>query len=143
MKMSLNYSYKKTITTADLYDTTDPPLIFEVLVRPPRNWSIQYTEFEDTGCQNVEMAKELFNMTFLTVSDGENTYPLDTVKDVEELQAAIEAANPGYGAEFICNVVWAFGRKYFLFLRDHLGNSLEPLPQSNGSGSEKSPVLAS
>ncbi len=141
--MKLNYSYKKTITTADLYDATDPPLAFEVLVRPPRDWSILYTEFEDSGGDDIEIAKELFNMTFLTVSDGDNTYPLDTVADVESLQAAIEATNPGYGAEFICNMVWAFGRKYFLFLRDNLGNSIEPLPQSNGSGGEKSPALVS
>lgn len=143
MKMKLSYNYKKVITTADLYDATDPPLIFEVLVRPPRDWSISYSDFEDTGADDIEAAKELFNMTFLTVSDGENTYPLDTIKDVEDLQAAIEATNPGYGAEFICNMVWAFGRKYFLYLRDHLGNSLEPLPQSNGSSGEKSPVLES
>ncbi len=141
--MNLNYSYKKTITTADLYDATDPPLSFEVLVRPPRNWSILYTDFEDTGADDIEMAKELFNMTFLSVSDGENAYPLDTIKDIEGLQEAIEATNPGYGAEFICNMVWAFGRKYFLFLRDHLGNLREPLPQSNGSSGETAPALAS
>lgn len=141
--MKLNYSYKKTITTADLYDATDPPLSFEVLVRPPRDWSIRYADFEDTGADNIEIAKELFNMTFLTVSDGDNTYSLDTVADVEELQAAIEATNPGYGAEFICNLVWAFGRKYFLFLRDNLGNSIEPSLQSNGNGGEKTPALVS
>ncbi len=141
--MKLNYSYKKTITTADLYDATDPPLTFEVLVRPPREWSIHYAEFEDGGGDNIELAKELLAMTFLSVSDGQNTYPLSTVKDVEGLQAAIEANNPGYGAEFICNMVWAFGRKYFLYLRDNLGNLIAPLPQSNGSGAEKTQALAS
>ncbi len=141
--MKLNYSHKKTITTADLYDATDPPLAFEVLVRPPREWSIHYAEFEDSGGDNIEMARELLAITFLTVSDGENVYPLNTVEDVTDLQAAIEANNPGYGAEFVCNMVWAFGRKYFLYLRDNLGNSIEPLPQSNGSGAEKSPVSAS
>ena len=141
--MKLNYNTKRTITTADLYDATDPPLIFEVLTRPPRPWAILYNEFEKNGSADIDAAKELISLVFLTVSDGGEVYPLGTVKAVGELQAAIEENNPGCGVEFICNIAWSFGRHYYSFLSDHLGNSPEPLPQSNGSGQEKSPAVAS
>ncbi|MCK5062284.1 hypothetical protein KAR28_07100 [Candidatus Parcubacteria bacterium] len=141
--IKLKYSIKRTITTADLYDATDPPLVFEVLVRPPRAWAVLHNQFEDGGSSDAELAKELISLAFLTVSDEENTYPLDTIEAANELEAAIEVENPGCGKDFSCNIAWAFGRHHYSFLGDHLGNSLEPLPQSNGSSGEKSPVKAS
>jgi hypothetical protein len=141
--MKLNYTPKRTITTADLYDATDPLLIFEVLTRPPRPWMILYNEFERDGSRNLDWARELISLTFLTVSDGGEVYPLNTIGAVTDLQAAIEENNPGCGVEFCCNIAWSFGRYYYSFLSDHLGNSLEPLQQLNGSGQEKNPALVS
>ena len=142
--MKLNYNPKRIITPADLYDATDPPLIFEILARPPRSWAILYNKFEKDGSRNLDWAKELISLAFLTVSDGvDEVYPLDTWEAVTDMQAAIEENNPGCGVEFCCNIAWAFGRHYFNFLSDHLGNSLEPLPQSNGSSGEKRPALVS
>ncbi len=141
--MKLNYNPKRTITTADLYDAADPPLTFEVLARPPRPWAILYNEFEQNGSTDLEAAKELISLVFLTVSDGDNVYPLNTIQAVTDLQAAIEENNPGCGVEFCCNIAWSFGRHYYSFLSDHLGNSPEPLRQLNGSGQEKSPALVS
>ena len=141
--MKLNYNPKRVITTADLYDATDPPLIFEILARPPRLWATLYNEFEKGGAQNLDWAKKLISLTFLTVSDGDGVYPLNTIEAVTDLQAAIEENNPDCGVEFCCNIAWSFGRHYYSFLSDHLGNSPEPLPQSNGSGQEKSPAVAS
>ena len=141
--MKLNYNPKRTITTADLYDAADPPLIFEVLTRPPRLWATLYNEFEQAGSIDLETAKELISLTFLTISDGDEVYPLDTIEAVTALQAAIEESNPGCGVEFCCNIAWSFGRHYYSFLSDHLGNSPEPLRQLNGSGQEKSPALVS
>ena len=141
--MKLNYNPKRTITTADLYDAADPPLIFEVLTRPPRSWATLYNEFEKDGSIDLGAAKELISLVFLTVSDGDNVYPLNTIEAVTDLQAAIEENNPGCGVEFCCNTAWSFGRHYYSFLSDHLGNSPEPLRQLNGSGQEKSPALVS
>jgi hypothetical protein len=142
-KMTLNYNPKRTITTADLYDTADPPLIFEVQARPPRAWSILFGKFEKEGALDLETAKELISLAFLTVSDGGEIYPLNTIEAVTDLQAAIEENNPGCGIEFVCNIAWAFGRHYYSFLSDHLGNSPEPLSQLNGSSGEKTPALVS
>lgn len=143
-KMTLNYNPKRTITTADLYDAADPPLIFEVLARPPRPWAILYNKFEQDGAQNLDWARELISLAFLTVSDGgDDVYPLNTIEAVDDLRAAIEENNPGCGDEFCCNIAWSFGRHYYSFLSDHLGNSPEPLQQLNGSGQEKSPALVS
>lgn len=139
----LNYKATRTITTADLYDACDPPLIFEVLTRPPQPWAVLYNTFEQDGMRDIETAKELIKMVFLTVSDGENIYPLNTVESINGLQGAIEEDNPNYGADFICNIAWAFGRHYYSFLSEHLGNSLEPLPPLNGSSGEKSRALVS
>ena len=141
--MKLNYTPKRTITTADLYDATDPPLIFEVLTRPPRPWATLYNEFEKDGARNLDLAKELISLVFLTVSDGGEIHPLNTIEAVAGLQAAIEEMNPGYGSQFCCDIAWAFGRHYYSFLGDRLGNSLEPLQQLNGSSGEKSPALVS
>jgi hypothetical protein len=141
--MKLNYNSKRTITTADLYDATDPPLIFDVLARPPRSWAVLYNEFEGDGARNLDQAKELISLAFLSVSDGGDIYPLNTMEDVGELETAIEENNPGCGAEFCRNIAWSFGRYYYSFLGDHLGNSLEPLPPSNGSSGEKNPALVS
>lgn len=141
--MKLNYNPKRTITTADLYDAADPPLIFEVLARPPRPWATLYNEFELGGSIDLEAARELISLVFLTVSDGDEVYPLNTIEAVTDLQVAIEENNPGCGVEFCCNIAWSFGRHYYSFLSDHLGNSPEPSPQLNGSGQKKSPALAS
>lgn len=141
--MKLKYSQKRMITTADLYDATDPPLIFEVLARPPREWAVLYNTFEKDGATNVEMARKLISLAFLTVSDDENTYPLNTIEAANGLEIAIEEENPGHGEDFMCSIAWSFGRYYYIFLGDHLGNSLEPLPQLNGSSGEKSPAVAS
>jgi hypothetical protein len=143
MKLKLNYSHKRVITTADLYDATDPPLIFEVLTRPPRVWATIYNDFEKDGAKDPIIARKLISLVFLTVSDEENTYPLNTIEAVAELQAAIEESNPGYGDEFSCNIAWSFGRHYYSFLGDRLGNSQEPLPQLNGSSGEKTQALVS
>lgn len=141
--MKLNYSHKRVITTADLYDATDPPLIFEVRSRPPQPWASLYNEFERDGMIDADVARQLIAMVFLTVSDGENTYPMDTPESVQALQEAIEENNPGHGNDFSCNIAWAFGRHYYSFLGDHLGNSLKPSQQSNGSAGEKTPALVS
>ncbi len=141
--MKLNYNPRRTITTADLYDATDPPLIFEVLTRPPQSWATLYNAFEKGGMRDLDEAKELISLVFLTVSDGGEVYPLNTIEAVAELQAAIEEINSGCGAQFCCDIAWSFGRNYYSFLGQHLGNSPEPLPQSNGSSGEKSPALAS
>jgi hypothetical protein len=102
-----------------------------------------YNEFEGDGARDLKAAKELISLVFISVSDGGEIYPLNTIEAVTELQAAIEESSPGCGADFCCNIAWAFGRHYYSFLGDHLGNSLEPLPPSNGSSGEKNPALVS
>ena len=141
--MKLKYSPKRTITTADLFDATDPPLTFEILARPPRAWAVLYSTFEKDGARSVEMARELISLAFLTVSDDENTYPINTIEAAFGLEAAIEEENPGYGEDFMCSIAWSFGRHYYNFLGEHLGNSPEPLPRLNGSSGEKSPAKVS
>lgn len=138
--MKLKYSATRTITTADLYDATDPPLIFEVRVRAPAAWAKQHAAFEDDGSKDPVKARELIALVFLTVSDGAGAYEIDTVEKVEAMQAAIEEANPGEGETFICNTAWAFGVEYYSFLGSRLGKSLVPLPRLNGSAAEKTPV---
>ncbi len=135
--MKLNYSSKRTITTADLFDACNPPLIFEVRTRPPRGWAKLQLEFDDSNHEDAKLAKQLISMAFLTVSDGENTYPIETVSQVEDLAQAIENENPGYGDEFLRTIAWGFSTNHYNYLGDHLGNSLEPLPQLNGSGQEE------
>jgi hypothetical protein len=135
--MKLNYTNKRTITTADLFDACDPPLIFEVRTRPPKGWALIDLEFSKGGHEDVELAKQMIAGIFLTVSDGGEVYPLKTIKQVEALQQAIEDENPGYGEQFLITIAWGFSRNYYQYIGDHLGNSLEPLPQLNGSGQSK------
>ncbi len=142
--MELNYSNKRTITTADLFDACDPPLVFEVRTRPPKGWGGIENKFDKTNHSDARLAKELIAGAFLTVSDSENTYEITTVKQVEALAQAIEDENPGYGDKFLCSIAWGFSSNYYNYLGNHLGNSLEPLGQSDDNGQgEKKPVGAS
>jgi hypothetical protein len=141
--MKLNYSHKRTITTADLFDACDPPLMFEVRTRPPKGWAQIDLDFDTSGHENVELAKKMIAGAFLTVSDGENVYPINTVKQVEALREAIESENIGYGDEFLCTIAWGFSRNHYNYLGEHLGNSQKPLAQLNGSGQEKVVAKAS
>ena len=141
--MKLNYKHTRILTTADFFNMCNPPLIFEVRVRPGSEWSVLFSEFERDGADNPEMARALIALAFLTVSDGGEVYPLDHVDKAQALQDAIENENPGSGDEFICSIAWGFGRNYYRYLSDHLGNSLRPLEQSNGKAGDPTPVKVS
>lgn len=143
MNIKLNYSYKRTVTTADLFDACDPPLVFEVRTRPPREWAKLNNEFEADNCNDVELAKRLIAMAFLTVSDGETFYPISTPEEVEALRQAIEDDNPGYGNDFLITVAWGFSTNHYSYLGKNLGNSLKPLQPSNDSSGEKNQVKVS
>lgn len=119
--MKLKYNPTRTITTADLYNACDPPLVFKVKVRPGRTWAKLDRDFEGAATE-VETAKKLVSMVFLSVSDGENTYPLKTISQVEDLQQAIEELNPGGGDEFISAIAWGFSNNHYNYLAAHLGN---------------------
>lgn len=135
--MKLNYSSSRTITTADMFDACNPPLIFKVRTRVPRGWASIDLDFSEGGHKNIKMAKQMIAGAFLTVSDGEGTYQIQTIEQVEELRHAIEIDNPGDGDSFLCSIAWGFSSNYYKFIGDHLGNSLEPLSQLNGNGQEE------
>ena len=165
--MKLNYTSKRTITTADLFDACDPPLIFEVRTRPPKGWAQIDLDFSETDHTDVELAKRMIAGVFLTVSEiqtveedkkeeDENpdyrevypiqtgeVYPIQTVEQVEALQQAIESENPGYGEDFLLTIAWGFSRNYYSYIGKHLGNSLKPLLQSDDNGQGKSKVKVS
>lgn len=132
--MKLNYNATRTITTADLWDACNPPLIFEVKARPGIRWSELDNKFDDTNHTDVKMAQELISLAFLTVSDGENTYPISKVSQVKELQESIEELSPSHGETFILNVARSFSTSQYNYLVANLGNSLKPLTQSKPSG---------
>lgn len=132
--MKLNYNAKRIITTADLFDACNPPLVFEVKSRPGKEWSVLDDKFDDTNHTNIEIARELISLAFLTVSDDENTYPISKVSQVKELQSSIEQLIPGNGEFFILNIARAFSVNQYNMLVANLGNSLKPLLQSNGNG---------
>ena len=141
--MELNYTNKRTITTADMFDACDPPLIFEVRTRPPKGWAQIDLDFSESDHTDVELAKQLIAGAFLTVTDGGEIYPIQSVKQVEALQHAIENGNPGYGYDFLISIAWGFSINYYNYISNHLGNSLKPLAQLNGSGQEKDKVKVS
>lgn len=143
MKLKINYSSKRTITTADIFDACNPPLTFEVRTRPPREWARLNNDFEVDGCNDAELAKTLIAMAFLTVSDGENTYPISTPEEVDDLRQAIEEDNPGYGNDFLTTVAWGFSTNHYSYLGKHLGNSLKPLQQLADSSGEKNQASVS
>lgn len=138
--MKLNYSSSRTITTADMFDACNPPLIFEVRTRVPRGWASIDLDFSEDGHKNVEMAKQMIAGAFLTVTDGGEIYQIQTIEQVEELQKAIEENNPGDSDNFLCSIACGFSSNYYKFIGDHLGNSLRPSPQLNGSGQEGTKV---
>ena len=141
--MKLNYSSKRTITTADLFDACNPPLIFEVRTRPPREWARLNNEFETDDCNDAELAKTLIAMAFLTVSDGENVYPISTPEEVDELRQNIEDDNPGHGNDFLTTIAWGFSTNHYNFLGKNLGNLLKPLLPLNDNSGEKNQVKVS
>lgn len=132
--MIINYNYKRTITTADFFDACDPPLVFEVKSKPGREWARLDRKFDETDNEDVEIAKRLITEAFLTVSDGENTYDLRTISQVEDLRDAIEELNPGGGDEFLNAIAWGFSVNHYDFIVKNLGNSRRPLEQSETNG---------
>ncbi len=141
--MKLNYKATRTITTADLFDACNPPLVFEVKSRPGKEWSELDNKFDETNNTDIEIARELISLAFLTVSDNENTYPISKVSQVKELQENIEELSPGDGEFFILNIARTFSINQYNLLVANLGNSLRPLSQSNGNGPKVAKVKVS
>ena len=147
--MKLNYNYKRTITTADLFDACDPPLVFEVKSKPGKKWAKLDREFDESGNKDVGIAKQLIAKAFLTVSDSENTYPIKTISQIESFQAAIQQAmpaddpDPETSEDFLCAIAWGFSVNHYDFLVKNLGNSRRPLKQSNINGQNRSKVKVS
>lgn len=141
--MKLNYNATRIITTADLFDACDPPLIFEVRSKPGKEWARLDREFDETGNDDIEIAKQLISKSFISVSDSDNAYPIKTISQVEDFRLAIEELNPGGGHEFICAIAWGFSVNHYDFLVKNLGNSRRPLKQSNTNGQSKSRVKVS
>ena len=141
--MKLNYKNTRTITTADLFDAADPPLIFEVRTRASSEWARLHKDFEENGADDAALARHLISLIFLTVSDGEDgseIYPIDTIETVQSLQDAIEDNNPGDGDNFVCTIAWAFGINYYSFLEGRLARSLKRSKQLNDNGLVKTPA---
>jgi hypothetical protein len=134
--MKLNYNAIRTITTADLFDACDPPLIFEVKTKPGRTWARLDRKFDETGNKDIEIAKQLIAEAFLTVSDGENTYDLRTIEQIENFGLAIDELSPdsGGGDEFLCAIAWGYSVNHYDFLAKNLASSRKLLTQLNGSG---------
>lgn len=121
--MKFTYHTTRQITTADLYDATDPPLIFQVKTRLSRDWLLAWDAFGEAEAGDVSAAADLVAEAFISVTqDGEEIYPLDSKADALALRDAIEEAQPGAGDAFLRHLALAFGTNHYRYLDKRLGN---------------------
>lgn len=141
--MKIEYSPTRTITTIDLFMACDPPIEFESRVRLTPEWARQHRLWEEAGSKDVEMALELVGQAFVSVSQGGESYPLETKEAVQELRDAIDAQNEGAGNEFICDILDSFAFSHYNYLASRSMAYAALSGQSNGSGEKKNPVAVS
>jgi len=141
--MKLKYTATRHITTADLLIPADPPIEFEVKSRPSREWAVLFREFEHGNGKDVNQAMKLISLSFITVAQDDEIYPLGSIAAVGDLRDAIEVDNPGHGDDFICNVAWGFGNHFYTWAENTLGNLRERSQPLNGSGRQRSKAKVS
>lgn len=133
--MQIKYSPTREISTSDLFIATDPPIIFEVKARLSPEWARLLQSWEQDGSNDIEIATELMGQAFVSVSQNNEKWPLNSKEYAQELLAAIEESNPDAGGEFVCEVVSAFAFNHYNFLAK---NSMASGALSRRSGGNKS-----
>ena len=141
--MKIKYSPTRTVTTADLFIAADPPIVFEVKARLSPGWAQLLRVWEDNGSDDEGMACELMGQAFMSVSQDDERYPLNSKEAAEQLSQAIEVENEGAGGPFICEVVQAFAFNHFNFLARSSAGLDKLSGQSNGTGKKKSRIKQS
>ena len=141
--MKIIYNPTRVISTADLFDTCDPPIEFAVRTKIGAEWNDRQIRWDEAGAQDVDEAMALVADVFVTVAQGDDQWPLKGIDGVKELRDAVEEANPGAGDEFICGLVSGFSLNHWGWLRRNRGKSLILLEPSNNGVKEKAQKVPS
>lgn len=136
--MKLTYTPYRTVSTADMNITCDPPILFQVKVRLSPEWARMYLAWEEKGADNSDVACKLIGEAFTSVIQGDETYPIEGEKDARELKQAIDESSPGEGDGFICHLLYGFASDHFRFLARNSASFERRSGQSNGTEREPS-----
>ena len=129
--IKLIYNPTYTFTNRDIFDASDSEITYEAWSRQTPDWAKLALEWKEDEGQDVERALELVAMGIVSVSQNGERYPLGGREGAEALRDAIEEQNPGQGDTFIKHLAWGHNSYHFRRLRDLVGNSAAPSPESS------------
>lgn len=104
MTIKLNYNATYTFTSAEIYDATQPILIFTAITRPTTQWANLYRTWIKAGAEDASQAIEIVGRVIVGVEQDGQYFAIEGREGAEALHAAIEEASPGYGDAFIINL---------------------------------------
>jgi hypothetical protein len=130
--IKLNYNPTYIFTTADVFDNTEPPIIFESPSRLSPEWAAMTRNWIRDGAKDIGQALEIVGLAIVAVSQNGERFPLEGREGATALRKAIDLSSPGYGDTFIKHLALGHYNYHFNRLEDKLGNSRQPSPVSGG-----------
>jgi hypothetical protein len=136
MKLIYNPTYE--FNSADIFDNSEPPILYEAHSRQSPEWAALCREWLRDGAEDASRALEIVGRAIVSVSQNGEKFPLAGREGAEALREAIEANSPGYGDTFIKHLAIGHYNYHFNQLDDKLGNWPGPsLPSGDGESPGK------
>jgi len=109
--MILNYK-TRDVSTKDIYNAFDPPLIFKVKTRGPNGWPSLVRVFEEGDLKDITLAVQIIQALCVEVSDGYEHHPLTTPEKTEDFYQMLKVSEPELAAEILCNLAYNLALDY-------------------------------
>ena len=140
--MKLNYRFRE-VSTQQIYDAFDPPLIFKIKQRAPNGTLNLAESLEENNVKDVPLAIKILQALCVSVSDGAEVQPLTTVESAESFYQMLQEIVPEMADELLCHLAYNLALDYIREKKIALTQRGEPSGLSVNGNGEKIPVLES
>jgi len=140
--VNITINITRVLTTADLWMACDPVIEFEVRSRMPDDWGERALALNREQ-PDISEVLELIGQAFVSISQDGERYPLGTTEAARELMDTVETSSPGYGVQFVTDLLLSCVNNHYGYLRKNSTTSGRRSQPSNGTKPKKTPVSVS
>ncbi len=141
MNLKLNYKSRE-VSTEDIIDVFDPPLIFSVKTRATSGWFDDISGIE-ADTRDIDLALRIITGICFSVSDGNISTPLVTTDDARSFYASLHDQSPEMASEIICDISYELAGEFVRYHHKRLVALKKTSNQSDIGNNGKDTVLAS
>jgi hypothetical protein len=109
--MILNYKTRE-VSTKEIYNAFDPPLVFVVKSRAPNGWPAMAEALEKSKLKDVSLAIQILQVLCISISDSTEVHSLTTLEKVEDFCQMLKSVEPDLADEIICNLAYNLALDY-------------------------------